>query len=407
MRILVYGINYAPELIGIGKYTTEMCEWLADHGDEVEVITGMPSYPSWRVFDEYRGRWWFKELKNRVKIWRCPLYVPKKVTGATRILHEISFSISTSFVWLVKLFKHYDVVICIAPPLQLGLAGIMYKLFRRTVVVYHIQDLQLDAAKQLGLIKSRLILTLVEKIERIIFKKSDIVSTISDGMIRKILAKNVPAGKILEFKNWIDTEHMAPMVASQEIKELFDIDAAKKIILYSGNIGEKQGIEIILDVAGSFQDDAIFLIIGDGAFKSRLLEIAVQKGLSNVKFFPLQPIEKLRVILNTADIHLVLQKKAAADLVMPSKLTAILSVGGVAIVSAESGTTLHDIISRYNMGIVIEPENAFALQETIFKNLKLDLSEIRINARKYAENHLDKKSIMSQFQDQLRNQILT
>jgi colanic acid biosynthesis glycosyl transferase WcaI len=185
---------------------------------------------------------------------------------------------------------------------------------------------------------------------------------------------------------------------------LFGIDSSKKVILYSGNIGEKQGIEIIIEVAETLKEsEAFFLIIGDGAFKKKLQDLAQSKRLENIKFFPLQPIELLPGILNIADFHLVLQKKAAADLVMPSKLTAILSVGGAAIVSAEKGTTLFDIVDQNKMGILIEPESAPALRIAISENLNKDLNEIRLNARYYAQSYLEKEAIMKQFHSFLKN----
>ncbi len=406
MKILVYGINYSPELIGIGKYTTEMCEWLAEQGDNVEVITGMPFYPNWEVFDSYKRRWWFTETIKNVKVHRSQLYVPKRVSGATRILHEISFGISTLVFWSPHLFRRYDVIICIAPPLQLGLAGVIYKMFHKTLFIYHIQDLQLDAAKQLGLIKSEFLLSVVEGFEKIILKRSHYVSTISDGMMRKVNSKGIPSNKIISFRNWIDTSLMAPASSDPKIRNLFGIDSSKKVILYSGNIGEKQGIEIIIEVAEALRDsEAFFLIIGDGAFRKKLQDLAQSKRLENIKIFPLQPIELLPGILNMADLHLVLQKKAAADLVMPSKLAAILSIGGVAIVSAEEGTTLYEIVSQNNMGILIEPESAMALKEAIVDSLKRNLSEIKKNARHYAKFHLERKSIMNQFYRFLKSSI--
>ena len=324
--------------------------------------------------------------------------MPKKVTGVTRILHEISFGISTLIFWAPRLFSRYDVIICIAPPLQLGLAGVIYKAFHKTLFIYHIQDLQLDAAKQLGLIKSKFLLSVVEGLEKIILKKSHYVSTISDGMIRKVNSKGIPTDKIVSFRNWIDTSLMAPATPDPSIRSLFGIDSSKKVILYSGNIGEKQGIEIIIEVAEALKESEVFfLIIGNGAFKKKLQSLAQLKKLKNIDFFPLQPIELLPAILNIADLHLVLQKKAAADLVMPSKLTAILSVGGAAIVSAERGTTLFDIVDQNRIGILIEPESACALRMAISQNLNKDLDVIRQNARDYAQSYLEKWAIMSQF----------
>jgi colanic acid biosynthesis glycosyl transferase WcaI len=406
MKILVYGINYFPELIGIGKYTTEMCEWLAEQGDEVEVIAGMPSYPNWKIEEKYTSKLWFTEIINKVKVHRCPLYVPASVTGATRIIHEISFVLSSLIFWFPKLFKRYEVILCVAPPLQLGLAGVVYKLFHKTLFIYHIQDLQLDAAKQLGLIRNKVLLRIIEKVEKLILNQAHYISTISEGMIRKVVLKGIHLKKIINFKNWIDTTSMSPRNPNPSIRNSFGIQVSEKIILYSGNIGEKQGIEIIVEVAAALQHvNAVFLIIGNGAFKSKLKELVTSKGISNVKFFQLQPAEMVCDVLNMADFHLVLQKKAAADLVMPSKLTAILSVGGAAIVSAEAGTTLFDIIKENNMGILVEPENSSALRETIEKCIVQDIYQIKDNARQYALKNLDKQAIMGQFHTFVKNNI--
>jgi colanic acid biosynthesis glycosyl transferase WcaI len=399
VKILVYGINYYPELIGIGKYSSEMCEWFADQGHEVEVITAMPSYPHWKVNDLYSGKWWHTEIINKVKIHRCPLYVPSKVTGKTRILHELSFAISSLVYWIPCLFKRYNVVICIAPPLQVGLAGVIYAAFCKTLFVYHIQDIQLDAAKQLGLIRNQTMLSFASRFEKFLLKKSHVVSTISEGMANKIKAKGVPAEKIIYLKNWTDTNRMVPQEPDEQLRLMFGIDSSKKIILYSGNIGEKQGIEIIIDVAESLKNsNFVFLIIGAGAFKERFEKIVLTKSLNNVKVFPLQPLDMLNKLLSIADIHLVLQKKSASDLVMPSKFSNILSVGGVAIVTTEKGTTLYEIIEKNKIAIIAEPESPVALRNSIVSNINSDLSEYKRNARLYAIEHLEKSIIMKNFQ---------
>lgn len=406
MKILLYGINYHPELIGIGKYSSEMCEWLAQQGNDVEIITAMPYYPNWKISDAYKSKGWFTERIKNVRVHRCPLYVTTNVTGFTRIIHEISFGLSSLVYWIPCLFRKYDAIICISPPLQLGLAGVIYRAFHKTLVINHIQDLQLDAAKQLGLIKNKIILSLVGKFEKFILRKSHFVSSISDGMIRNIISKDIPSEKIITFRNWIDTNQMVPEQPDPTIKERFGIRPSQKIVLYSGNIGEKQGIDNIILVAELLRDsEIVFLIIGDGAYKSKLEDQVISRKLENIKMFPLQPIELLGKILNVADIHLVLQKKAAADLVMPSKLTAILSVGGLAIVAAEEGTTLFDIISKNEMGIVIEPENLFALRDSILTCINADQTRLRKNARQYAITNLEKSVIMQQFQSFLKAKV--
>ena len=118
-------------------------------------------------------------------------------------------------------------------------------------------------------------------------------------------------------------------------------------------------------------------------------------------FHPLQPYDKLSALLATADIHLVLQKKSASDLVLPSKLTSILAAGGCALVSAVPGTTLYDVIADNQMGLLIEPESVIALVEGIYSALQTDLSVYRRNARRYAQQYLSKEPILQQFEAEL------
>lgn len=399
MRILVFGINYYPESIGVGKYTTEMCEWLVRRGHTVEIITAMPYYPGWKVLDAYRGRGWYTETIQGVVVHRCPLFVPSHVSGLTRVLHEASFAISSSIYWMGQLFKKHDVVITIAPPLQTGLAGWVYSIFHRTLTIYHIQDLQLDAAKRLQLLKGRWLLWGIGQVEKLILKRSRFVSTISDGMKRVICAKGVPESKMVSLLNWIDTSHFQPRAPDQAVRNRFGIRPAEKVVLYSGNLGEKQGLEVLPNVAEKLRDHGIvFLVVGEGAFKQRLTEEVRSKNLNNVRMFPLQPYAELPDVLAAADLHLVLQKRAASDLVMPSKLTAILAIGGCALVTAEPGSFLHDIVVEKQMAIVVEPENPDALAKAILDNLQQDTSSIRKSAREYAKDQLEKDIILSRFE---------
>jgi colanic acid biosynthesis glycosyl transferase WcaI len=130
--------------------------------------------------------------------------------------------------------------------------------------------------------------------------------------------------------------------------------------------------------------------------------MAKEEGLSNVLFLPLQPAERLNRFLNMADLHLVLQKANASDLVMPSKLSTILSVGGIAIVSAPADSTLHDLVSTNEMGVVIEPGNQHSLTEAIDRCLKNNYENVKRNARKYAEDFLSIEYIFSRYMNRIQ-----
>ncbi len=406
MRILINGINYSPELTGIGKYTGEMAAWMAKQGYDVSVITAMPYYPEWEVHEKYKGRLWYKETVNDVKIYRCPFYVPKKVDSKKRIIHEFSFLWSSSFRWLAALFKkRYDLVITICPPFHIGISSYIYSIFKKTKLVTHIQDLQIDAAKDLNMLSNQKALNAMFKLEKFLLKKSNYISTLTPGMKERVLNKGIQDNKIIMLPNWVDINFIRPLPKDNSLREKFDIPYNDKVILYSGNMGKKQGLDLLIEVAEEYKNrtDIHFIMVGSGAEKTNLENFAIEKGLTNIKFYPLQPYEDLPALLATADIHLVLQKKEASDLVMPSKLTGILAAGGCAIVTALPGTSLYEDIKRHNMGIVCEPESKQALKEAIDTAISQDITQIKKNAREYAENYLNKDIILSRFLDQINN----
>lgn len=406
MRILIFGINYSPELTGIGKYTGEMGGWLAKQGHDVHVVTAMPYYPEWDVHQAYKGKMWFTEVVEGVKVHRVPLYVPKEVSSSKRIIHEFSFVMGVLPYWFKFLFsKKFDVIFCAAPPFHLGMLPLMLSKLRGIPMVSHIQDLQVDAAKELGMIKNQTFLNIMFGLERFILKNSTKVSTISLGMEQKIAAKGIPASQQLMFPNWVDESAIKPLPKEQSLRAEFDIGMEDKVVLYSGNLGEKQGLESIIETAKLYKDrkDVYFIIVGSGGAKEKLQQMAAEANLDRVQFYPLQPYEKLSALLATADVHLVLQKKSAADLVMPSKLTGILSAGGCSIVTAEPGTSLYTVMHKYDMGLLCEPENNVALSETIGIAINSDLTSYRVNARKYAEQFLSKENILKQFETDLKS----
>ncbi len=410
-RVLLIGGNFFPELTGIGKYNGEMMDSLAKRGYECSVITTFPYYPHWKIASSYaKSAGWFRKetrevpgiVDNPIKVTRCPHYIPANPTGFKRILSDFSFT----FMALLKLIgclfeKKHEVVIVVAPPFTLGILGVLYQLIKRAKFVYHIQDLQIDAARDFGLIKSPLVIKLLLAIEKFILRRADVVSSISKGMIKKIELKYL--GKVTFFPNWVDTAQFFPIADRIELKKAFGFGETDKVILYSGAIGEKQGLEAILHAAKALEQEhnVKFVIGGSGPYKEKLEELKERLQVHNVFFFPLQPYNQLNRFLNMADAHLVLQKANAADLVMPSKLTAILAVGGIAIITASEGSGLHEVITEFDMGILIEPEDSVALQSAVRQVIVGSKINTSNNARQYAEKYLSIEPIFNNFVDHL------
>ena len=407
-RILLIGYNYYPEPTGIGKYSGEMINWLADKGYDCTVITAYPYYPSWKIDDEYsKNKYWYKtEIKQfksggSIKIHRCPLYVPSNPTGIKRIILDFTFLVS-AFLKLVQLVfnSKYDFIITIAPSFLFGLLGAMYKKIRGGKLFYHIHDLQIEAARNLGLIKSPKVIRLLFKLEDYIFSQCDVVSSISEGMVLKIQEK--VKSEVFLLPNWANTALFYPIAARNNLKQEFGFDADDRIILYSGAIGEKQGLETILHIADEFKGNhqLKFVICGSGPYKQILQDMVKNLGLTNVIFFPTQPFEKFNAFLNAADVHLVIQKANAGDLVMPSKLTTVLAVGGVAVITANEGSGMYTLVKKYDMGILVKAEDQHALSEGIQVALKRNC-HISENARSYAKQNLAVDNVMNSFEELL------
>lgn len=405
-KILLISYNYAPELTGIGKYNAEMCEYLASTGHDVKAITAYPYYPNWQVFEGYKNSWYTKEVLNGVKVVRCPFYIPANPTGLKRILQDFSFYISTLFVvlWQIISFKRYDVVFTPSPSFMCGFHGLLLKLFiPSTKFVYHIQDLQIDAAIDLGIIKQGWLQKLLIGIERFILNHATIVSTISTGMQQKILAKETQITDVLLFPNWVDNSRIFITKPETATISALGIPLDKKVFFYSGAIGEKQGLEIILEVAPTIAEkcaDVVFVISGSGPYREKLKQDVVDRAITNIIFIDLQPIPVFNQLLNYAYCHLVVQKESAGDLLLPSKLTNILAVGGLSIITAVKGTTLYDVIDEHQMGVLIQPENVLAFEEAIVKLAQLnnvEVSKISENASRYANSYLNKTSVIDTF----------
>jgi colanic acid biosynthesis glycosyl transferase WcaI len=398
VKILVVGLNYSPELTGIGKYTGEMAEWFAKQGHEVRVITVPPYYPRWLVQAPYKSYLYRTEVVNGVLVRRCPLYVPSNVTTLKRLLHLLSFAISSIPVLVGQLFWRPDVVINPVPSLfSSPMTALIAKLCGAKSVL-HIQDYEVDAMLGLGMVDGGTVRKLASSFERFVLNCFDKVSTISLSMMTKAKEKGVKEEDIIFFPNWSDTSRFVDIQPSSELRSNLGVSAGNKMILYSGNIGDKQGLEHLIDAAYFLREKPYdFVIVGDGAGKEKLKSLSDSKHLKNVHFASLLPFEQLPVLLASADCHLVIQRRGVADAVMPSKLTNILAAGGNAVITAEADTELGILCGEYeNIAELVEPEDVGAL----IKGIERALSRATPNkvAAEYAQVNIDSEKVLCNFE---------
>jgi len=416
MKILQYGINFHPELTGTGKYTGEMARWLAQLGHDVDVVTAPPYYPEWKVSQGYSAATYQREAmdhtRDRVQIMRCPLWVPGRVTGATRLVHLLSFAMTSvgGLAWAFA--RKPDMMFVVAPTFFQVPVALLFAKLTNTPCWLHIQDFEVDAALAMGIVKggqnkaswSR---RAAWALESFFLKRFDRVSTITPAMMERLTRKGVKPERTVLLPNWVGLKHIQPLPREQSMRRELGIGDDDVVVLYSGNMGEKQGLELLIEAATLLKEKPHikFVLAGTGSARDRLEQASVQLG--NVRWLPLQPFERLGQFLAVADIHVLPQRADAADLVMPSKLTGMLASGRAIVGTATAHTQLGKVLN--DVGVRVDPGDAEAVARAIEvlagePDTRADMGRL---ARRYAEETLDQDHILNQFVREVQSLLAT
>lgn len=382
---------------------------------------------------------------------RCPLWVPSRVTGMKRIVHLASFGLSSIPVvmWNAVTFRP-DVVMTVEPAAMCMPTSWIAARLCGAKAWLHVQDFEVEAAFELGILTQPIAKKLVLAAEAFLMRRFDRVSTISPNMILKLVMKGVDESRVVPFPNWVDCHAMRPLWkgdsgqgteiggqgtgdrgqragnGDQEIeaggsvdglsetvvpesrvgdaddgpgrlRESFGIPADKLVALYAGNIGAKQGLDIIVDAAKLLakKPDIHFVICGTGAAFDSVHRAA--EGLANVQLMPPQPFERFNELMNCADVHLLPQRSGAADLVMPSKLTGMLATGRAVVACADPGTQIADVVKGHGSVVAAGDTGAFADAIESLATSPGRCQAMGIAARQYALDHLSREAILSRW----------
>jgi colanic acid biosynthesis glycosyl transferase WcaI len=375
--ILLYGMNFAPEIAGVGKYTGEIAEYLNGQKADVTVVTTPPHYPGWNVKDGYRNAY-SSEVRNGVRVLRVPLLLRENMGGIWRLIAPVSFAITSAPVVLWQILrKRPDFVICIEPTLFAAPLAILASKITGARTVLHVQDLEVDAAFAVGHIKSINILKKAAFLfEKLTLKGFDRIITISERMSAKLAEKTGNPSQVAIVRNWVDLEHIYPLGRTSDYRRELGYADDDFIVLYSGNIGAKQGLNTLLEAASRLQDSQRkikFVIAGEGPAKKALM--AKYGHLTNVSFLPFQPYEKFNEFMNLASLHALPQERGAADLVLPSKLGSMLASGAPVVVTADMGTELANFLG--DSALITPPGDPDALAKAIQNASKGDREDYK------------------------------
>jgi colanic acid biosynthesis glycosyl transferase WcaI len=352
MRFLISSINFAPDHAGIGVYSTDFPLYLAEVGHEVSMVTGFSYYPRWEKRKEDEGKFFESETYQGVSVLRGYLYVPKRASTIKRLFHELTFCFFAG-INLLRVRRPSAIVI-FTPPFFLGFSALMASWFHRCPLVVNIQDLPLDAALALGMIKPSPISKFMLLLEGWLYRRAELVVTISDSMMENVLAKGVDRKKTLLVPNWVDVKKYSKTRDVGIFRGKYPQAVGKTCVAYAGNLGVKQGVDLLLKLAQAQCNDPSFhfFIIGDGADKVRLQEMAAEMKLPNVTFLPFFSPDDYLAMLADVEIIFVAQRSGAGNNFFPSKLLGLMAQRKALLVAADEDSELAKKINESHFGLI-------------------------------------------------------
>ena len=407
MRVVVWGINYAPEFTGIAPHSVALCEFLEREGHDVEMVTTFPYYPTWQKRPEDRGRLYRTDVINGVAVHRCWHFVPARVSPLKRIVHEASFIFTSTFRALF--LEQPDVCVVVSPPLLLGAAGWFVGKLKRAPYVFHVQDMQPDAAVGLGMLKQSWFTRALYALEAFAYRHAARVSGITRGMLKTFRDKGVPESKLIYFPNAIELKNDGPRAARGEFRGRHGFPADEFLAIYAGNLGVKQGLEVLLETAALLRSKPIrFLICGDGAQRETLAARSREMQLPNFSMLPLQRGRDYSALLVDADLCFITQQAGAGNSFFPSKLLGLLAESKPVVTVAAPECELALSLAEGNFGVNVppgRPEELAALVDSLANDPER-LWIYGVNGRRYVEQ-FDKQRVMESLVAELKSCLIS
>ena len=394
MKILSFSAYFTPEKAASMYLTENIFEGFAEDGNQVELY--VPS-PTRGISAEERKK--YGKIKKEVRcggrfiVHRFSLYAEKKNT----LLRAIRYVFLEIIFFFRGLFKKCDIIfVQSTPPIQ-GMMAAVLKRLKRVPFVYNLQDIFPDSLVNTGMTRENSFLWKIGRfVESYTYRGADKIVVISEDFKNNIMAKGVPEEKIAVIENWVDEQ--AVISVSRENNGLFDkygLDRDKFYICYSGNIGFTQNMDMLLDAAKELMiyKDIGFVIIGDGAYKSRIEERVKAENISNVALLPFQPYENISEVFSLGDAGLIISKPGVGTNSVPSKTWSIMSAGRPVIASFDKGSELDRVITETGCGVCVPPDDIEKFKSAVldFYESRDRLAEMGERGRKYILDNLTRE----------------
>lgn len=410
VKILVLCPHFAPDTAPTGEVMTSIVAALADRGHELDIVTSLPWYTHHDVESEWKGKLWRTEKTSWGKITRLHPFPTNKTNIPARAVAFAGFTGCALIRAMIS--KRPDVVLVMSPPLPLGAAGWLAARFHRVPFVFNIQDVFPDVAVELGVITNERVIAVAAWLERFLYHRAESVTVLSADLADNVqtkVNKTLWRGKQLRRKrktkvriipNFVDTERIQPRDRMNSYRDEFNL-GSKNVVLYAGNIGMSQSLDLIIDTAKTYtdRDDVVFVINGGGSMLEHWKEQA--NDLPNVLFVPMQPRERLPEVLSAGDIHVIPLRTGLARSSVPSKLYSILASSRAVLASVDPNTEVDLTVRRAKAGVSVPPDDLVAFQAGLSELLDgdTDLAQLGESGRKFVEDWVSPAAVGAAYEE--------
>lgn len=377
------------------------------YGLEIDVLTAMPNYPKMEIQTEYKGKFISKEKMEGLNVYRSSIFVSKKKSIVFRLLNYFSFVFSSMFFAVFRL-KKYDIVFVESPPLFLGISARVICRLKGAKMIFNVSDLWPESAEKLGLVTNKTFLKMATILEEHLYKRSEIITGQTQGIVKNIQTR-FPNKKVYWLPNGVNVDLYNPEKQYGNWKAENGFSDGDMLFLYAGIIGHAQGLEVILKAANRLKQNANvhFLLVGSGPVKDELLKMKMDLNLDNVHFYDAVTKIEMPKIIECCTMTIVPLKKL--DLfkgAIPSKIFENLSMK-VPVFLGVDGEARVLFEEQGKCAVYFEPENDVELAEklTTIINGKVDIVEMKHNARNYVKEYFDRDKIALSFYEYLNSNL--
>ena len=354
MHILFISHYFPPEVNAPANRTYEHARrWAAD-GHQVTVITGVPNHPKGEIFPGYENKWIQEENRDGIRVIRTWMYLGSSSNVITRSLNYVLFAFTVLYASFLA--KDPDVVVATTPQFFSGVAGVIVSRIKRRPFVLEVRDLWPDSIVQLLQLRRGILVRFLEMIEKALYKSTSGIVVNSRAFIDHIMTFGVPKDRIALIYNGIDPSLFQTRERELDLLRENHLDG-KFLVAYVGTLGMAHGLVTVLDAAELLRDlgDVVFVLIGDGADRSRLEEEIAERGLENVRLLGLRPRTEIPRWLASIDVSLVLLRDIPVlETVVPSKIFETLAEARPILVAGRG--EVRRLIEEAKAGFVIDPE---------------------------------------------------